>query len=192
MAERQAQPHRGREGAGHAELAHRAPQLLHRLRHVLEREQRHRLQARAHGEELLVDEIVVGAAERHREVGLAHPADREAGRRVEDGRLEIALVHDLEPGLGVAHVAAELAAEGAVPSVHRVVGVAAGPRTPLTRAPLEIGTQLRGRFGDVAVGVVHRERDHGCSPLRLPLDRSISHADSGRHKDVPANRSSRR
>ena len=56
-------------------------------------------------------EVVVGAAERDGEVGLAHPADGEAAGRVENGRLQSALVHDPEPALGVVDAAAELAAE---------------------------------------------------------------------------------
>src|SRR5262249_21710140 len=106
-----------------------------------------------HAQEFLVDEVVVGAAERNGEVGLAHPADGEAAGRVEDGRLQSALVHDPEPALRVVDAAAELAAERAVPPVLRGVRPAAGPGTALPMPALENRAKLLGRLGDVTVGV---------------------------------------
>src|SRR6266403_47699 len=50
------------------------------------RKQCGRLQARAHGQELLGDEVVVRAAEGDREVGLADPADGEPAGGIEDRR----------------------------------------------------------------------------------------------------------
>src|SRR5712691_8832042 len=97
VAERQTESDRRGERARHSERGDRPAQLLHRLGHVLERQQGHGFQARAHGQELLVNEVVVGPAERDGEVGLAHPSDAEAGRRIEDGRIQATLVHDAEP-----------------------------------------------------------------------------------------------
>ena len=149
VAERQPEPHRRREGPAHSKLGDRAAQLPHRLGHVL-----------------LVQEVIVRATERHREVGLAHPPDGEPARRIEDGRLHAAFVHDPEPGLRVVHAAPQLPAEGTVPPVLRVIGAATRPSTTFALLSLEVRAELLGRLGDVAVGIVHSELDHrgllGC------------------------------
>ncbi len=78
-----------------------------------------------------------------------------------------ALVHDPQPALRVVHAAAERPAERAVPAVLGIVGAAAGPGAALALLSLEVGAELLGRLGDVAVGVVHGELDHrsllGCT-----------------------------
>src|SRR5258705_13399134 len=173
-AERYPQPDRRREGSGHAELGDRAPELLHRLGHVLERKQRDGLQTRARREELLVDEVVVRATDRDGEVGLADPADRKAAGRIQDRRLHAAIVHDAEPALGVVHAAAERSAERAVPAVLGVIGATTRKGAALTLSALEVGTELLGRLGDVAVGVVHTELEHRSPPEgSAPLDSSV-------------------
>src|SRR5207249_7744622 len=119
-----------------------------------------RFQARAHAQELLVNEVVVRAAEGDREVGLADPADGEPAGRVENRRLHPALVHDAEPALRVVHAAPERSAHGAIPPVLRVIGPAPCPGTALALLSLEVRTELLGRLGDVTVGVVHGKLDH--------------------------------
>src|SRR5207244_5862088 len=109
--------------------------------------------ARAHGEKFLVNEVVVSPTERDGEVGLTHPADAEAGRRIEDGRVEATLVHDAEPRLRIVHVAAQLSTERAVPPIFGVVGAAPGPVASFALLSFEVGTELLGRLGDVAVSV---------------------------------------
>src|SRR5207249_11963507 len=118
-----------------------------------------RFQARAHAQELLVNEVVVRAAEGDREVGLADPADGEPAGRVENRRLHPALVHDAEPALRVVHAAPERSAHGATPPVLRVIGPAPCPGTALALLSLEVRTELLGRLGDVTVGVVHRSEE---------------------------------
>src|SRR5207249_3057641 len=111
------------------------------------------------------EKIVVGAAERDREVGFAHPSDAKAGGRIEHRRVEAALVHDAEPRLGVVHVASEPPAERTVPPVLRIVGAAARPVAALTLPPFEVGTELFGRLCDVAIGIDDGDRSPWFSHL---------------------------
>src|SRR5437867_4497627 len=142
-----------RERALHSQLGDGSLELPDRFRDVLKRNERDTFQAWADGQKLLVQEVVVGAAECRGKVGLAHPPDAEPGGGVEDRRLHFSLVHESEPCLGVARLAPEPATEGAVPAVLGVVGATTGPVAAVAVVALEIRSELLGRLGDVPVSV---------------------------------------
>ncbi len=97
---------RSQHRAHHAELGHRAPQLLHRFGHVLDRHQRHRPQPlRARLVELVGEPVVVGARERHRPGWILDHAEGEARRRIEHRALDPGAVEEVDPRLGVDGVA---------------------------------------------------------------------------------------
>ena len=108
--------------ADQAELPHTSAQFLCCGLGVLNRQQRHGPEARAHADELLVEEGVVRPAERHGPVPILQEGEEEAEGRIEDGRLDAPVVQRAEPGRRVAGPVAEAAEEAAVPAVPRVHG----------------------------------------------------------------------
>ena len=141
----------GREHrAGVPALGDGAAQLLDGLVDVLQWEERDALEARADGRELLVEEVVVGAADSDRDVRLPDERGGEADRGgVEDGGLHAALVHGVEPGLRVLRDGAEPPAEVDVPVVMARAYLAA----PRAVGLVHVGTYLVLGLGDVSVAV---------------------------------------
>ena len=141
----------GREHrAGVPALGDGPPQLLDGLVDVLQWEERNTLKARADGRELLVKEVVVGAADGDRDVRLPDEGCGEADRGgVEDGGLHAALVHGVEPGLCVLRDGTEPPTEVDVPVVVARAYLAA----PRAVGLVHIGAYLVLGLGDVPVAV---------------------------------------
>ena len=133
-----------------AELGHRAAQLARGRVGVLHRQQGHRVQPRALLDELLVQEGVVGAAERHRPLAVLEEGEEEAEGRIEHRLLHAAQVERAQPLLRGARVVAQRAEHAPVPAVPRVEGE--GVRPPVVRS-VEILRDLLEGLGDVTVGV---------------------------------------
>ena len=142
-------------GAGVTQLAHRAAQLGPARLGILHGHQRDGLQARAHLDELLVHERVVGAAQRYRPLAVLDEAHEEAERGVEHDRLHAALVERAQPRLGVAGGVAQRAEHPAVPAVPRVER---RDTRPPTVGLVEILRHLLLALGDVAIGIDDRHR----------------------------------
>src|SRR5436309_4401129 len=150
----------GEHRADEAELAYRPLQLDGRRVGVLHRQQRDRLQSRADLDEVLVQERVVGPAERHRPLAIAQEGDKQAERRIEHGLVDAALVERPQPRLGIARPVAERPEQPPVPPIPRIEERAAGP--PAIRL-VEILHDLVLSLGDVAVGV---EDGHRVTSVR--------------------------
>ena len=148
-------PVRRQHPAHVAELADGAPELLRRGLGVLDRQERHRLEPRAHADELFVEQRVVGAAEPDRPLAVLQKAHEEPERREEHHLLHAAPVEGFEPLLGVPGPVVELVDEPPVPAVRGVPGE--GERAPAIGL-VEVLRELLVGLGHMAVGVEHRHR----------------------------------
>src|SRR6185295_15831599 len=141
----------GREhGAHQPELGHRAAQLARGRVGILHGQERDRVQARALLDELLVQERVVGAAQRGRPLAVLEKGEEEPEGGIEYRLLHAPHVERAQPGVRGSRAVAERAEEPPVPAVPRVEREV---ERPPVEGRVEILRDLLDGLGDVAVGV---------------------------------------
>jgi hypothetical protein len=83
--------------AGHPQLFHAAAQLAHRLDRILEREHGHRVETPLVRLRIVVDVVVVGAAQRDGELAVDQRVERERHRPVDHLVVDALAIHVLDP-----------------------------------------------------------------------------------------------
>lgn len=154
-----------KHAAWHPQLHDTAPQLPRRLRNVLDRQERHRMEAGAGFPVLRVHEAVVRPAEGHGHLRLLHEARGQPHGGVEDDLFYPRLIHQPEKLGGARVEAAEAPAQRKIPGVP-------GEEEPRTVRPgvapperlVEILEEILPLLLDVGVAVHHHEVRHRCPP----------------------------
>src|SRR5687767_1744809 len=151
----------GQHGAREPELAHRPLELDGGGVGILDRQQRHRLEPRGLRRELLVQERVVGAAERHRPLPLLEERQQAADGRIQHAQLPAAAIERPQPLLDGAALVAQGAEQPPIPPVLRIEGERL--RAPAIRL-VQVLRDAFVRLDDMTVGVDDSVA-HFTSPL---------------------------